>query len=264
MKIISQNKIKMITGLLTVVIILLMASPAQAEPGDIEIIFSNDPLFNEINTEPGDVTSETITVTNNTDTPRDVGIEFIGTSVFELDEVIMFTVWEDGNIIYGGPADPKSLGDLIDTGEITLSNLGPGLTTIYTFDTEFVKEAGNEYQLKTSVFDIKVGFIEEDIPPTNRNENINENINSNENLNTNKNLNENVNTPTNTNNTNGIILGEEDEELPPENGKILGIELPITGYELLTYSLLVIVLILVTVPIAIRAWKRPQIEKKDE
>ena len=217
MKSISLKKLLFISIIIITALIFAPQS-AKAELGDLEVVFSHDPLFTEIGIVPGDTASETITVTNTTDEEKTVGIEFIGTSTYELDNMLYFSIKENGNTIYGGPADPKTLAELLTLGEISLTHLLPNSTTVMTIDAYFDTQADNPYQLKASVFDIKVGFIYFEkndfiIPETN------------------------TNTP--------IVLGVEIiNKQPPPAGTILGIELPITGGQLLTYSLLLISVLL--------------------
>ncbi len=193
--------------------------------GDLTITYPNEPLFNETNIAPGYLTSKIITVANNADEDKNVGVEFTSTSAAELDEVLIFSIQEDGTTIYGGSADPKTLADLVIAGEISLTTLSPGASSDFTIEAELKADVTNEYQGKISVFDLSVGFIEIEslplsIPP--------------------------VNIPPN---TNGLVLGEEIvNKEPPLRGNILGmdIELPITGDQLLSYSLLLISITIVS------------------
>ena len=216
MKIILPKKL-LLTSIILFTAFIFFPQPANAELGDLEVIFSHDPLFQEINILPGDSATETFTVTNNTEEEKTIGIEFIGTSTHELDEMLYFAIEEDGNIIYGGPSDPKTLTDLLNLGEISLTNILPNSTTAMTISANFDTRAGNPYQLKASIFDIKVGFIYFEPNTVNIPES---------NINTNK---------------SPMVLGEEIiNKEPPQAAKILGIELPITGDQLLSYSLLLI------------------------
>jgi len=210
-------------GILFAIIILIPFS-ANAELGDLEVVFSHDPLFQEIGIVPGDTASETITITNNTEEEKTIGIEFIGTSTHELDEMLYFAIEEDGNIIYGGPSDPKTLAELLNLGEISLTYISPSSTTVMTLYAYFDTRADNPYQLKASIFDIKVGFIYFE-PNTFKTPETNTNVNE-----------------------SPIVLGEEIiNKEPPPAATILGIELPITGDQLLSYSLLLISVTIISI-----------------
>ena len=191
---------------------LMIPSNTQASIEELDVIFSHDPLFFETGIVPGDTASETITITNNFTEEKTIGIEFIGTSTFELDKQIIFEILIDGNFVYGGPSDPKTLADLLDVGEISLNNIQESETQILTINADFPTSVGNPYQLKSSIFDIKIGYIY--IEPTTK------------------------------------ILGDETEiKYPIETKKpiILGVELPITGGQLLLIFIVALLLLIVTV-----------------
>ncbi len=206
--------------------LLFIPQPAHAELGDLDVVFSHDPLFTEIGIVPGDTASETISITNNTGEEKIIGIEFIGTSTNELDKEIYFEVLENGNTIFGGSADPKTLADLLGQGEISITSISPSATKLLTINADFPTSVGNPFQLKSSLFEIKVGFIYFDqntfgIPESN--------------INTNK---------------EPIVLGEEIINVEPEEDEkdsitILGVELPITGATL--YLLFIVITIILAV-----------------
>lgn len=211
MKIISLKKILPVY-IIIIAVIIFIPQTAKAELGDLDVVFSQDPLFQEISILPGDDASETITVTNNTDEEKTIGIEFIGTSTHELDEMIYFTIKENGNVIFGGSADPKTLAELLNLGEINLTNLLSNSATTMDISAEFDFKADNPYQLKASIFDIKVGFIYFESNPK--------------------------------------ILGDETEiKYPIETKKpiVLGVELPVTGGQLLLILIVALILLLVSI-----------------
>ncbi|MFA5051678.1 MAG: LPXTG cell wall anchor domain-containing protein [Patescibacteria group bacterium] len=205
--------------LVAVFCICCVPHAASAEAGDLTVEFSHTPLFQEIGVMPGDMTHESITVTNNSSEQKTIGMKFIGTSTHELDEKLFFTVSKSGNILFGGPADPKSLSALLAVGEINLLDINPGETIIFYIDAYFDIDSPNEYQLKSSVFDIEVGFIYFPLTTIRKPSIVRVDP---------------ITTAPPV--TNGQILGEETEIVPPnpseEQIQILGITLPITGHQL--------------------------------
>lgn len=203
--------------------------------GDLTIIYPNDPLFNETNIAPGYLTSKIITITNSSAEEKNIGVEFFGTADTELNDVLVFFIQKNGTTIYGGSSDPKTLADLITAGEINLTTLASTTSADFTITSELGVNVDNSYQGKISVFDLSVGFIEIEslplsIPP--------------------------VDIPPN---TNGLILGEEIvNKEPPLQGNILGIdiELPITGRQLLNYSLLLIPVAIISIFVVVKVFQR--------
>ncbi|XOU94653.1 MAG: hypothetical protein ACNFW9_01155 [Candidatus Kerfeldbacteria bacterium] len=195
-------------SIIIIAILIFVPQTAKAELGDLDVVFSHDPLFFETGIVPGDTASETITVTNNSTEEKTIGIKFIGTSTFDLDDQILFEIFENGNIIYGGSSDPKSLANLLDLGEISLIKIQKSETKTLTINADFPTSVGNPYQLKSSIFNIQIGYI---LPK---------------------------------------ILGDETEiKYPIETKKpiVLGVELPVTGGQLLLIFIVALILLTVTV-----------------
>ena len=212
--------------------------------GHLTITYPDEPLFEETNIAPGFATSKIITVTNNADEEKNIGVEFTGT-ISELDEVLNSSIQKNATTIYGGLSDPKTLNDLINAGEISLTTLGAGQSADFTLSLELGEDVSNDYQDKISVFDLSVGFIETTTPPP-------------------SNANANTNTPSNTNNTNGIVLGAETEQEPKIKGKFLGkeVELPLSGSQLLRYSLIIITLLAIITAVIAPIYHKPNSKRK--
>lgn len=151
---------------------------------DLSVTFEEDPLFDESDVKPCDIYTKTFTVTNlsTTDT-YSFGIATFG----EVDDDGLAGVMEvvitdqDDNVLYGGPADPKSLADLHDETEfsddpatpgteIFLLTVGPGETYTVSVTVTMPCELGNEWQLTETQFNLGVGWVgtvlgEEEEPP---------------------------------------------------------------------------------------------------
>ncbi len=239
MKYIFQKKYKILLTAIFALSFLLISQPVKA--ADLTVIFPDDPTFNELEILPGFTTSKIITVINNAEVEKNVGLIIENNSSAELNDVLYFTVQKNGNIIYGGPTDPKTLSDLVNDGILSLGTLTPGESANFTVSSEFTKNAGNEYQLKTSIFDLKIGFVETSPPPPT-----------------------NTNIPSNTNNTNGTVLGAETEAEPKIKGKIFGmeVELPLSGSQLLRYSLLIIALFAIIMAVISPIYHKLNLKKK--
>jgi len=213
-----------------------------AKLGDMNVIFSHQPLFQKIGIVPGDTASETITVTNNSEEEKTIGIKFIGTSTHELDQKLFFTIRENTTTIFGGPGNPKTLADLLGQGEISITKIIPGATKILIIDADFSVSAGNLYQKKSSVFDIEVGFVYSALPLTN--------------------------TPSTVKiqpltQPDGQVLGEETVQNPApaeKNITVLGVTLPITGASLAYLITISLVTVLVATILLLVSRDRKKIE----
>jgi len=200
----KHRKLFVFTIILTTGLLFSNSTYAVTEmSGDLTISYPGDPpLFSELNLAPGDTTTKTITITNDGDTTQDIAIAVTDYNdpdnlASKLNIFIKKGVVE----LYGGLSNPKYLSDLFSAGEVYLATLDSSITTDYDFEITFDPEADNNYQGKITIFDFSIGFIG---TPT-------------------------TITPTPT------VLGEETEELTPQPIKILGVELPETGVNILKF-----------------------------
>lgn len=132
--------------------------------GDLNVIWGvpdGDPIFVVSNMLPGDMESRSVDVTNNAPTARPVGVR--GIKTFEsppgnFSTALSIVIMKGATTLYG----PVSLGqfftDSAGPDGIPLSTLGPGNTTTYTFKVTFDQGAGNEFQDKKVIFDLKIGI----------------------------------------------------------------------------------------------------------
>ncbi|MEK7653405.1 MAG: hypothetical protein AAB358_02925 [Patescibacteria group bacterium] len=131
----------------------VLVSPARAA-GDLAVEFEATPLFSDLNFMPGDLVTRWIKVTNNsgevqkviTDSSNEIDLDHLG------DKTIL-TIKESGNLLWTG-----ALTQFFNAEEIYLSDLTAGATKQYDFTVYFDPLAGNEYQGKTTIFTINIGF----------------------------------------------------------------------------------------------------------
>lgn len=172
-----RNKILRLGVLLIVLLGLLIPtnilsnftknSTAQAV-GDLTVdwgVPEGNPIFTVNNMAPGEMESRTVHVTNGASTNRPVGVRGIKTSeTGDLSTVLAMVISENGTDLYGGSSStgPRTLTQFFSESAgpdgISLSTLGPGNDTHYTFEVEFDENAGNEFQGKSVVFDLKIGI----------------------------------------------------------------------------------------------------------
>lgn len=143
------------------VLIPTLAFAVPASP--ITVRFENAPLplFNKTNFVPGESETRTITVTNNTENEKEVIIEAIHYSACSiLPFSPCFAKKLDVKIFSGGETYfEKTLSDFFGAGEISLGKLSAGVTKEYKMRVLFpVGEDDNDYQEKTTGFDLLVGF----------------------------------------------------------------------------------------------------------
>lgn len=166
-----KKLIKTTTTILTTILLSFeLAIPAFAQ--DLSVTWEEEPLFYETDVKPCDEYTKTFTVTNTSTTDTYLfGIASYG----EIDddnlanEMYVEMIDQDGNILYGGPGDPKSLLDFHDETEfsddpatpgteIYLITVGPGETYIISVMIGMPCELGNEWQRTETSFNLGVGW----------------------------------------------------------------------------------------------------------
>lgn len=132
--------------------------PVLADPGDLEVVFENTPLFSEANFLPGEVVERFVEVTNNSTTTKDVKVEAINASnINGLGDAVTLRIEENTVELYN-----DTFTNFFAAGEVFLSQLaGASTTTQYDFFAVFDPIAGNQYQSATMSFDLVVGFMGE-------------------------------------------------------------------------------------------------------
>ncbi|MCG2695180.1 fibronectin type III domain-containing protein [Candidatus Parcubacteria bacterium] len=130
-----------------------------SEPPRLVVVFNPSPLFNQLNFLPGDSTTGTITVTNNSGTTQKIITESInGTDPDGLGNALTLRIFKTG-------AFSDFYNDLLEdflssAGEVDLSTLANSETTTYTYEVTFGEDV-EEYQNATLGFDICIGFFDE-------------------------------------------------------------------------------------------------------
>lgn len=168
------------TKLITITLVSLMGfliiftppllNQANAQ-NNLIVEFEQTPLFNEVNFAPGDGVSRWIKVTNNSGQTQRIATEAINYPGFpnpdnmpidDLSRVLLIIIRENGgNDLYGGssPTGEKTLFNFYEDGETYLnSDISTGGTKTYEFEIIFPAEKENEWQGKTTTFDILIGF----------------------------------------------------------------------------------------------------------
>lgn len=138
------------------------SSTAQAV-GDLAVdwgpgINEGDPIFVVNNMLPGQMEQRTVGVTNGASANRPVAVRGIKSSeTGDLSTALSMVISENGTDLYSGTlAQFFTESGGIDG--IPLSVLDPGDSTNYTFEVRFSEGAGNEFQGKSVVFDLKIGI----------------------------------------------------------------------------------------------------------
>jgi hypothetical protein len=148
--------------------LLLIPSAKAASPLSVE--FEDTPLFNEADFKPGDSVIRWVKVTNNSGETMPIATEAINFPGFpdlnnlptdDLSRALLIVIREEGGSdLYGGSSSTgeKTLFDFYQDGETYLSDVGDGDTQGYEYEISFPSEKENEWQEKTTAFDIVIGF----------------------------------------------------------------------------------------------------------
>jgi len=130
----------------------------------VDIQFQNEPLplFHDMDTKPCDVTSRWIRVVNKSDQIQPISIQATNfTNLGPLDDLshaLSIVIKQGAADLYGGSANPKTLYDFYQAGETYLSDAGIGATIQYDITISFPCDKENEWQEKTTGFDIVIHF----------------------------------------------------------------------------------------------------------
>ncbi len=144
---------------------LALPALAQTPPPDLQVVFNPNPLFSQVNFAPGQTTTGSIHVTNNTAQTQKAQIEAVNQiNAGGLAEQFDFVVKLNGNTLY-----EKTLKEFFDAGQVYLSDVASGATVQYDLSVTFKPEANNDFQGKTVGFDLDAGFLGQEgiTPPTN-------------------------------------------------------------------------------------------------
>lgn len=164
---------KFIINITTFIIVLfLFQSPVFAN-GILDVIWDGvpdgDPIFVVNNMLPGDTAEKTVDVINSSTIPRFISIKGVkvGPSAQndpKIEGILDFTISQGTNVLYGSgsPTGPKKLVDFFVDSQvldgIKLSQVTPSSTASYEIKVYFPSSAGNQYQLKSVIFDLIIGY----------------------------------------------------------------------------------------------------------
>lgn len=146
------------------------ARPAQAVDvvDNLVVQFENAPLFKDIDAKPCDATSRWIRVTNNSGQTQPIAIkayDFTNLGVtLDLSHALSIVIKQSATDLYGGSSGFKTLYDFYQAGEIYLSDLANGATVQYDIIISFPCDKGNEWQEKTTGFNLEIGFQTQNAP----------------------------------------------------------------------------------------------------
>jgi len=143
--------------------LLLFGNIVMANDEDLIVEFEQEPLFSETNLSPGNSVTRWIKVSNNSGSTQKIAIK--ADNIQECSEekclsdsleiVIKEGIKEGGTELYN-----DSLTQFYDEGEIFLSELASDNNTQYDITVIFNEIAENEYQDKSTGFDLVIGFQE--------------------------------------------------------------------------------------------------------
>ena len=163
---------KKITILVVLILgLLFIENSVSAVTPPLSVEFQNNPLFEEANFLPGDSVTRWVKVTNNSGQAQRVLAQAINypnpIPPGDLCHALMITISQNGVDLYGGSSatGPKTLCDFYQESNpapIYLSNINNNETIQYDFTISFPLDKGNDWQEKTTYFDIVIGFEQEE------------------------------------------------------------------------------------------------------
>ncbi len=114
------------------------------------------PLFSANDVYPGWEEEKTVEVINEYDETRDFAVEVSDLDTGEgLSDVLTITISDNGTNLY-----QDNLTNFKNRGFLILGNIASGDSNEYLFNVQMQTSARNEYQEKTSIFDMSLGFDE--------------------------------------------------------------------------------------------------------
>lgn len=127
-------------------------------------VAEGDPIFVVDDFKPCDVEKREVNIENNYDDPKKVSVIGVNTEeTGEIAGVIHFAISNGSVDIYGGTTGVKTLKDFFedsaDPEGIVLVTLNQNQSKEFFFTATFQCDAGNEYQQKKVVFDLKIGVL---------------------------------------------------------------------------------------------------------
>ena len=145
-------------------------TPENPDEENLVVVFNPDPLFDGDSFLPGNSQLGEVTITNNTEDIKQISAEIINfptsgvlnkISDDDLSRALEVVIREKNGVdLYGEGSltDEKMLFDLYKDGQINLSSIPSGETKIFEIEISFPEDKQNEWQEKTTRFDVIVGF----------------------------------------------------------------------------------------------------------
>ncbi len=161
-----------ILGLLLVGLFLYVPAQATVPLGGLEVEFETEllPLFNQGNFLPNETITRWVKVTNHTLETKPIATEAINYPGFpdpgdvpanDLSRALLIVISEQGGAdLYGGTSGTgeKYLFDFYSDGEVDLSDISSESFQTYDYEISFPSDKTDEWQTKTTFFDIIIGF----------------------------------------------------------------------------------------------------------
>ncbi|MEK7573889.1 MAG: lamin tail domain-containing protein [Patescibacteria group bacterium] len=163
-------------GILVLVIgLMLFKTEAVQAAGDLNINYHvplGDPIFVVENFLPGDSENRDIDITNNGSVARAIWVKGIRTGGVggapKLETVIDIVIKDGATPIYGtgSPTGPKTVQNFFTDSSgptgVSLGTINSGVHKTFNFKVTFPTSAGNEFQRKSVIFDLKIPNFQSD------------------------------------------------------------------------------------------------------
>ncbi len=170
-----KNELFRIGILVLVLGLILFRVEAVRAAGDLNINYHvppDDPIFVVENFLPGDSENRNIDITNNGTIARAIWVKGIRTGGVggapKLETVLDIVIKDGVTPIYGAgsPTGPKTVqnffADSSAPAQVTLGTINPGVHKTFNFKVTFPTSAGNEFQKKSVIFDLKIPNFKSD------------------------------------------------------------------------------------------------------
>lgn len=164
----KASKTILITSIIVFGAGVLLTPSTFAQAQNLVVEFETTPLFDEANFLPGDNVPRWVRVTNNSGQIQPIATEAINYPGFpgpdavpadDLSRALLIVIREKGGSdLYGGSAGEKTLFNFYEDGETYLSDISADSSKEYEFEVIFPAEKENEWEGKTTNFDILIGF----------------------------------------------------------------------------------------------------------
>ena len=139
---------------LLALVMFLAGGVASAYAQTLSVDFEETPLFLDADVKPGDSTDRTVTVSNSGGDTENVYM--LAENVFNdgLADVMELVVSDGATTYFDG-----TFTSFFASGGVDLGSLAGGDSLTYTFTASLPLGTGNEYQLSSFGFDLRVGFV---------------------------------------------------------------------------------------------------------